>query len=70
MVANDFCSGFWFTSVPVVSCLASLAGIILNSAVLMAIRLSTQRVWHTFNYDVSNSNDVNLCHPILAKFRR
>ena len=29
----------------------------------MAVRLSTQRVWHTFNYDVTVSNDVNLRHP-------
>ena len=41
----------------------SLAGIVLNSAVIMAICLSTQRVWHTFNYDVTVSNGVNLCHP-------
>ena len=41
----------------------SLAGVALNSAVIMAVRLSTQRVWHTFNYDVTVSNGVNLCHP-------
>ena len=41
----------------------SLAGVVSNSAVIMAVRLSTQRVWHTFNYDVTVSNGVNLCHP-------
>ena len=44
----------------------SLAGVISNSAVIMAIRLSTQSVWHTFNYDVTVSNGVNLCHPFAA----
>ena len=39
----------------------SLAGVVLNSAVIMAVRLITQRVWHTFNYDVTVSNGVNLC---------
>ena len=46
----------------------SLAGVVLfyqNSAVIMAIRLSTQRVWQdAFNYDVTVSNGVNLCHPV------
>ena len=32
----------------------------------MVVRLSTQRVWHTFNYDVTVSNGVNLCHPRVA----
>ena len=32
-------------------------------SVITAIRLSTQRVWHTFNYDVTVSNGVNLCRP-------
>ena len=41
----------------------SLAGVVLNSAVITAVRLSTQRVWHTFNYDITISNGVNLCHP-------
>ena len=41
----------------------SLAGVVSNSAVIMAVHLSTQRVWHTFNYDVTVSNGVNLCHP-------
>ena len=43
----------------------SLAGVVLNSAVIMAVRLSTQRVWNTFNYDVTVSNGVNLSHPLL-----
>ena len=42
----------------------SLVGVVLNSAVIMAVRLSTQRVWHTFNYDVTVSNGVNLCRPV------
>ena len=33
-------------------------------SVITAIRLSTQRVWHTFNYDVTVSNGVNLCRPV------
>ena len=33
----------------------------------MAVRLSTQRVWHTFNYDVTVSNGVNLCHPLSGR---
>ena len=33
-----------------------------SRSVVTAIRLSTQRVWHTFNYDVTISNGVNLCH--------
>ena len=37
----------------------SLAGVVLNPAVIMAVRLNTQRVWHTFNYDVTVSNGVN-----------
>ena len=41
----------------------SLAGVVLNFSVIMAVRLSTQRVWHTFSYDVTVSNGVNLCHP-------
>ena len=45
----------------------SLAAVVLNSAVIMAVRLSTQRVWHTFNYDVTVSNGVNLCHPVMAR---
>ena len=44
----------------------SLAGVVLNSAVIMAVRLSTQRVWHTFNFDVTVSNGVNLCHPLAV----
>ena len=44
----------------------SLAAVVLNSAVIMAVRLSTQRVWHTFNYDVTVSNGVNLCHPACS----
>ena len=48
----------------------SLAGVVLNSAVIMAVRLSTRRVWHTFNYDVTVSNGVNLCHPVLPVLRR
>ena len=44
----------------------SLAGVALNSAVIMAVRQSTQRVWHTFNYDVAVSNSVNLCHPVQS----
>ena len=46
----------------------SLAGVVLNSAVITAVRLSTQRVWHTFNYDITISNGVNLCHPGLMQF--
>ena len=34
-------------------------------SVITAICLSTQRVWHTFNYDVTVSNGVNLCRPSL-----
>ena len=48
----------------------SLAGVVLNSAGIMAVRLSTQRVWHTFNYDVTVSNGVNLCHPVLYRSTR
>ena len=36
----------------------------MELSVITAIRLSTQRVWHTFNYDVTVSNGVNLCCPI------
>ena len=38
------------------------------SSVITVIRLSTQRVWHTFNYDVTVSNGVNLCCPDQAPF--
>ena len=40
----------------------SLAGVVVLS-VITAIRLSTQRVSHTFNYDITVSNGVNLCSP-------
>ena len=39
-------------------------------SVITAIRLSTQRVWHTFNYDVTVSNDVNLCCPVTGALPR
>ena len=34
------------------------------SCVITAICLSTQRVWHTFSYDITVSNGVNLCRPV------
>ena len=46
----------------------SLAGVVLNSAVIMAGRLSTQRVWHTFNYDVTVSNGA--CEAVRATSNR
>ena len=47
----------------------SLAGVVSNSAVIMAVHLSTQRVWHTFNYDVTVSNGVNLSHPVHPQIK-
>ena len=35
---------------------------------IMAIRLSTQRVWHTINSDVTVSNGVNLCRPEVKRY--
>ena len=39
-----------------VDCLTVMSCFVLS--VIMAVRLSTQRVWHTFNYDWKRANVV------------
>ena len=42
--------------------ISSLAGVVPSRlSVITAIRVSTQRSWHTFNYDVTVSNESLAC---------